>query len=60
MKIRIVMEFEYELMDDQGELFASYGTVDPAECFQIDMDNDIAMTLMDLVEIVSWKVKEDD
>lgn len=57
MRVRIAMLLDYDLPDEET-LMEAYGTTDPAECFKIDMDNDVAMTLMDLVDIVSWDVIE--
>lgn len=39
MKVHITVVYEYEIPDDAGERFLSYGVDDPEACVRVDMDN---------------------
>lgn len=59
MRHRILIEFAFDLPNDEKSLLEAYGTTDPAECFKIDLENDPAATLCDYAEIVHWDVITD-
>ncbi len=55
MKVRVQMEFEYEVPDTPEEREAIYGTADLTECVQIDLENDAAATILEADEL-GWHV----
>jgi hypothetical protein len=59
MRHRILIEFAFDLPNDESSLLEAYGTTDPAECFNIDLENDPGATLLDYCDIINWEVIQD-